>query len=974
MAFMQRWGRSKIMVLGQGGAGKTALTNSVMGRSFKNTDSTVGITEFTCDVQQAATEKQNEANWGCYKPPPSLVADALAKKLSPFFNDEAGLADLSDLSSFSQEQIIDLEADHADVAVLSSLYDEQTIPSHTQPKKGGEKKKGNNPPKVDYNPEFVMECLSDKVHLSSDLVFSIFDFGGQSVFNVIHHLFISPFGFYIVVFDMRTLASSASELVREESLRFIRFWLNSILIHTRNEIPPIALVGTRADVVKDVKEHDSISRLLYQNFETNDLWPELVINKEGTGVRGKNNHCFFAVDNTKGRQDFHLTYLMKSVQSNLLRADHVTCQKPIVWLKCLEMLMESGHSSHSLSDVYSMANSLGMIDDEVPPLLNFLNRMGSLMWHDEPSLRDVVILNPIEYFVRAASAIICNHSVGEDGVHHFLPVHEKCQKKYVKQWREMKSKGVVSDEILQFVISEYQEKNWEHVTKLMVRFGLMVPLNYNPQATVKQCRKFLVPALLPDFPTDPQTEEWTSNEYNTCYFVFATSELDLVVSEQTLCNEGYFPEGFFERVLSKAVSWSQETGSSGGIKNVTNFSGEVFRGMAVLWFGDRKCRIVNQPSKNSFRLDIEGPYPMFILDRFLLFVRDVIDECMKYLFYSVRLKEQSNEVPIYIDLNDFQEGNSIFYYGRNLNGEMLNAQFKKWLLLNVECEKYDIFYSYRWSKNESAFVLGLFELSSLRELAAKDLTVFVDRYRLKRGKAFQMSFAKALLSCSVFVPIVSVNALEKMKQHNPEEVDNVLLEWILAIEAFNQKRVALIYPIFVGKWKDKNYCTNLFVETGEHYLPATIPTATIAFARDLLQQNNITLSDDLAKATVKNIISTLRRYLGYQACDLPDGCQLVNHCFRSVVSVFEEHITNPLSNKELSNKELSNFDDAWNLLQVAINKSSSLKMFIDDDLGAESAEDLKLCTVDELRKIAANIKQAIKRRQFLQFVNLPEQS
>jgi len=36
------WNRSKIMIVGDGRAGKTALANSIMGEEFAHTESTIG--------------------------------------------------------------------------------------------------------------------------------------------------------------------------------------------------------------------------------------------------------------------------------------------------------------------------------------------------------------------------------------------------------------------------------------------------------------------------------------------------------------------------------------------------------------------------------------------------------------------------------------------------------------------------------------------------------------------------------------------------------------------------------------------------------------------------------------------------------------------------------------------------------------------------------------------------------------------
>ena len=43
--------------------------------------------------------------------------------------------------------------------------------------------------------------------LSSSLLLAMFDFGGQSVFNIIHHLFLTSYGVYVVVFNMLNITN-----------------------------------------------------------------------------------------------------------------------------------------------------------------------------------------------------------------------------------------------------------------------------------------------------------------------------------------------------------------------------------------------------------------------------------------------------------------------------------------------------------------------------------------------------------------------------------------------------------------------------------------------------------------------------------------------------------------------------------------------------------------------------------------------
>jgi len=44
----KEWGRSKIMIVGEGQAGKTAVANSIVGTPFTETSSTVGINQLSC--------------------------------------------------------------------------------------------------------------------------------------------------------------------------------------------------------------------------------------------------------------------------------------------------------------------------------------------------------------------------------------------------------------------------------------------------------------------------------------------------------------------------------------------------------------------------------------------------------------------------------------------------------------------------------------------------------------------------------------------------------------------------------------------------------------------------------------------------------------------------------------------------------------------------------------------------------------
>lgn len=81
---MRRWGRSKIMLVGEGRAGKTGLANSIMGKPFEDTESTVGIHDLALEVTYACPS--NEVNglekggeWELYSKPEKELETVIAQ-------------------------------------------------------------------------------------------------------------------------------------------------------------------------------------------------------------------------------------------------------------------------------------------------------------------------------------------------------------------------------------------------------------------------------------------------------------------------------------------------------------------------------------------------------------------------------------------------------------------------------------------------------------------------------------------------------------------------------------------------------------------------------------------------------------------------------------------------------------------------------------------------------------------------------
>jgi len=132
-------------------------------------------------------------------------------------------------------------------------------------------------------------------------------------------------------------------------------------------------------------------------------------------------------------------------------------------------------------------------------------------------------------------------------------------------------------------------------------------------------------------------------------------------------------------------------------------------------------------------------------------------------------------------------------------------KYKVWTKSYGTLEKYDVFLSYRQSPVDSPLVAAVFDRFSLFNITTSQraIEVFLDNQRLEKGREFRDDFSKALTHSAVVVPFLSTKSMERMLKHDAESVDNVLVEWILALVCYNNKELQAmthirILPILLG--------------------------------------------------------------------------------------------------------------------------------------------------------------------------------
>ena len=927
------WNRSKVLLVGEGRVGKTSLCNTMLGRPFVETESTAGLQQLSCDVHSAAAG--SNGRWTEHTKPEKEFEAGVAQLIKMMESTEKHIeiSDKSNHEQLSPRNYFKKSRDPEDDRSFNGkgLHNTDTLEScgeFTRNSNKGNMTEGINRtksnvessiPLIESDVPLVMKYLDEvRVH-DSALILSLFDFGGQSVFNIIHHLFLTSYGVYVVVFNMLSMLDDNN---REPSLNELSFWIKSIYMHTLSSVTgkmaPVFLVGTHKDKVNKPTKLKQISDTIKRRFERHTGWPSIEENGD---------LCFFPVNNRISKPNGILQYLAKCFQKKqdvmsfevLIRiecivkdSDFVKVSKPLTWLRALDELLATKKSFLTLEEASLIAKENWVEVDAVPLFLSFLNDMGVVLWLDEEGLRDVVILDIFSFFVEPATLIICNHICKHsDSTIHHKDLQSACRKYRQKEWSEMTQRGLVSQELIEFLLShKVVAKNISVVINMMLKYGLIVRLEHaqDRSSNILPAPPFptyyLVPALLPAIAGDPATFQddlWGNIHcFNSCYFIF-TTDGRLLTSKwcnvATLRNEGFLPRGLMERLICKAVQWSQLT-------NITDLYDitRLYQNYAELSYGHQQFRLVCIAEINCIRLDVEGAHPLPVYNRLLEQINICIKECMGSLQFMTGLRCDASEPEAGFALLNFEalkevqlKHSSLRVPGYPLiNPQYVISKYGPWFNNTYTLPSYDVFISHRWHKDDDAFTEQLYDafLGQIIGEEKRAVQVFLDKIRIKECQQFQKAFGTALIYSTFFLPVVSSAALKSMQNHNHEKKDNVLIEWMLALECMHDpinSKMRGIFPLLFGGRNCDGSVGNLFAEGVLDRLPDIIPTASIEVAKRLLEENGITVRCSFDVCTVRAVVQELVTYNGLLAWEVQS-----NSCACNATDRIVERLNNML--------------------------------------------------------------------------------
>ena len=740
--------------------------------------------------------------------------------------------------------------------------------------------------------EYIQKTISEIRREGLGLVVSILDFCGQRVFDVIHSFFLGPNGVYVLIFNMEWMQSD----LRDSCLDHLKSWVNALIVHSsvtdtygKLKCASIALVGTHKDKVPDAETHRDISKELQKLLSSSVAWRSLLEYKTEDGKR----LCFFPVDCTQGQADPTMVNLMTAIETDVLQTDYVDIERPLSYFKVLDKMIERKKTASylSLDEVSAIANKYRVgSQDVIEDMLRFFRGLGLIMWYEEPSLRNFIILDPIEFFVMPAANIVCQH-VQDKREAVYSKVLREAQRNYSLDFSLMKDKGIVSSELLKFVLQEHMvEKSpkdtpdmldhSEAVLKLMSKFSLIVPMFDDmgeDDLNVTVPRQYLVPSLL-----SPLNASGDLSQIQNAVFIWCSIESCCVlISSSTDIRNGFLPPGLFERFALRILS--EIDGTRGG-----HWYEFLNRDQVWFYIGRTKFTLTALKGLGGIRIECVGEVVYGPLKMMAEILADVKTECFKELRVAIMAPfPPIGDVIgglIQLDMLNTQTTN-FECAGVPYDIDEMKRAYAKYLQPNILDKPYDVFISYRWGEPQKTIVRTLYNRLSrtlLHQEKGRPLHVYLDEKENKFGDNFLRKICSALQGTKIFIALITEDSLLRMKTHNPSEVDNVLYEWVLALST-NRR----ILPILLGKKvsNDENNWDELDIKGLMKDLPDIKPEKTVKLVNEHLNLGNAgqTISE-ISEWTVKEVVE--RFFVNIYEHWMTNGSLLV--CRERILKILNE--------------------------------------------------------------------------------------
>ncbi|GBG25973.1 F-box/WD repeat-containing protein 7 [Hondaea fermentalgiana] len=574
-------GRCKLMVVGQGAAGKTSTVRSLLGMPpVAEHVSTVGVELKRTDAESWNEIKDVDSGFerqalraaalrlaAREKQAASRKRQSLPKRISRKASDLVfGRRTSSARRPFVAEEVVELVPE-AEMAQRFRFAEIEEMAGETQT---GQK-----------------------------IFFTIWDYAGQDVFYALHHLFLThEGGVFMVVFDMQELL-----LEQEKAIEYLSIWLNSVKLHAPTA--PIILVGTHYDQASvDV---NVVEEILVETLSVDEN--ENIVTNPAVEL------SFFPIDNMSREPD-RASALRAAVEASASSLEAVTRKISLRWLKVLEDLLNLECDHVPFATVQELANQYHA-GDQTDELLEFFHELGMLVHlRVTDSLHDKVVLNP-QWLLDKLSRVIAD----EIHVKQMRHNRELQQAGLKKDFAILRKRGVATLSLLEFL---WNGEEVEYLREFMQETMLISDWAFPEEALTRGRQSeplYFVSSLLKNS-ADASLDE-------------AVADMDIGLTCVLDFSKFFLPDGVFARLLSLCVQYSGDTGPR---RRAPQLAGD----QAIIRFGFSVFALEQTKDKIWIRLERDSDKPLSTLKTLLSMFRGARDAVFRDLPWGLLLQSPRN--------------------------------------------------------------------------------------------------------------------------------------------------------------------------------------------------------------------------------------------------------------------------------------------------------------------------------------------
>ena len=591
--------RVPLMLIGQGGAGKTSTKKSLKGICFDlNENRTDGIdvdpsyfkvsTETWRTGEQGQDQNSDTAVYLDYHLARCIADSLKTQENSTQQNTDTNFLDPETIEVPGQPITTQESREGEDIKTPSTVQKEEAAVAERFPRgdlndNGKKLIQESHRLSLSTVPEEVAAVAEqflrgDVDDSTEDIYFTFWDFAGQSVYYVTHPLFLTARAMFLLVYDLSLNPDDEAKPVlkqgvyeeSEESYNiktnvdYLDFWMRSVASLARGQaegsrleetpsvkLPPVFLVCTHADKPYGHGDPRKLALKIFGCLKRKPYGAHLcdVFWIDNTSLSANNSDCPEVV---------RLRHEIIAVAKELPFINETI---PINWLKfenALQAKKEVGNKRISLESARDIAKKdCNIVDEkEFETLMNYLHDIRSLIhYEDTVRLNTLVVLDP-QWLVDVFKKVIT------------VKPYDPKEKEFLHLWRRLESTGVLVESLLAHVWGPLFEdrETLESLIGIMERFGLLCPWSVHTSSN----RQYLVPSMLMSCPTTELLELVESANIPSLFVKFSNGEV---------------PPAFFSRLVVQFIQWGRE-------RFWSEETPQLFRGFARFYTSEDACSVI----------------------------------------------------------------------------------------------------------------------------------------------------------------------------------------------------------------------------------------------------------------------------------------------------------------------------------------------------------------------------------------------